>query len=62
MTSKTEFMGGGIGLGLTLAKEVFESHKGELLLESEENQGSTFTVVLPFKETQNQGVEQPASI
>jgi signal transduction histidine kinase len=50
MTSKTEFMGGGIGLGLTLAKEVFESHKGELLLESEENQGSTFTVVLPFND------------
>jgi signal transduction histidine kinase len=50
MTSKTEFMGGGIGLGLTLAKEVFESHKGELLLESEENRGSTFTVVLPYKD------------
>lgn len=50
MTSKTEFMGGGIGLGLTLAKEVFESHKGELLLESKENSGSTFTVVLPMKE------------
>jgi signal transduction histidine kinase len=58
MTSKTEFMGGGIGLGLTLAKEVFESHKGELLLESEENQGSTFTVVLPFKDPQNQEMEQ----
>ncbi len=53
MTSKTEFMGGGIGLGLTLAKEVFESHKGELLLESEESRGSTFTVVLPYKDPQN---------
>jgi signal transduction histidine kinase len=50
MTSKTEFMGGGIGLGLTLAKEVVESHKGEILLESEENHGSTFTVILPFKD------------
>lgn len=48
MTSKTEFMGGGIGLGLTLAREVFESHKGELLIESEEKKGSTFTVVLPY--------------
>ena len=57
MTSKTEFMGGGIGLGLTLAKEVFESHKGELLLESEENRGSTFTVVLPYKDPQNQDNE-----
>lgn len=48
MTSKTEFMGGGIGLGLTLAKEVIESHKGELLLESIEKKGSTFTIVLPY--------------
>ena len=48
MTSKTEFMGGGIGLGLTLAKEIFESHRGSLLLESEEKKGSVFTVVLPY--------------
>ena len=48
MTSKTEFMGGGIGLGLTLAKEVFESHQGTLLLESKVNSGSTFTAVIPF--------------
>lgn len=47
MTSKTEFMGGGIGLGLTLAREVFESHHGELHVESEEKKGSTFTVILP---------------
>jgi signal transduction histidine kinase len=62
MTSKTEFMGGGIGLGLTLAKEVFESHKGELLLESEENQGSTFTVVLPFKQPEKENLAKPASV
>jgi signal transduction histidine kinase len=61
MTSKTEFMGGGIGLGLTLAKEVFESHKGELLLESEENRGSTFTVVLPYKDPQNKDNEQSST-
>jgi signal transduction histidine kinase len=61
MTSKTEFMGGGIGLGLTLAKEVFESHEGELLLESEENRGSTFTVVLPYKDPQNQDNEPSAT-
>ena len=62
MTSKTEFMGGGIGLGLTLAKEVFESHKGELLLESEENKGSTFTVVLPFKDAKKQGIETAVDV
>lgn len=49
MTSKTEFMGGGIGLGLTLAKEIFESHEGALLVESEEKKGSTFIAVLPYE-------------
>lgn len=48
MTSKTAYMGGGIGLGLTLAKEVFESHEGTLMVESEVGQGSTFTAILPF--------------
>jgi signal transduction histidine kinase len=46
-TSKTKFMGGGIGLGLTLAKEIVEIHQGKIYIESEENKGSTFTVVLP---------------
>lgn len=48
MTSKTAFMGGGIGLGLTLAKEVLESHKGALLVESQGQKGSTFIAVLPY--------------
>ena len=48
MTSKTEFLGGGIGLGLTLAKEVIESHQGTILLESEVGKGSTFTVLIPY--------------
>lgn len=59
MTSKTEFMGGGMGLGLTLAKEVFESHKGALLLESEVNSGSTFTAVLPYKHIVEEEQVQP---
>jgi signal transduction histidine kinase len=48
MTSKTAFMGGGIGLGLTLAKEVLESHEGALLVESQGQKGSTFIAVLPY--------------
>ena len=47
-TSKTEFMGGGIGLGLTLAKQVIESHDGQIIVESEPDKGSVFTVVLPI--------------
>ena len=48
-TSKSDFMGGGIGLGLTLAKQVIESHDGQIVVESEPQKGSIFTVVLPYK-------------
>ena len=48
-TSKSDFMGGGIGLGLTLAKQVIESHDGQIVVESEPKKGSIFTVVLPYK-------------
>lgn len=48
-TSKNDFMGGGIGLGLTLAKQVIESHDGQIVVESQPEKGSIFTVVLPYK-------------
>jgi signal transduction histidine kinase len=39
---------GGSGLGLFLAKYFVELHHGEIEVESEEGQGSTFTVSLPM--------------
>jgi two-component system phosphate regulon sensor histidine kinase PhoR len=38
---------GGTGLGLAIVKHIVNRHRGQLLIESEEGQGSTFSVWLP---------------
>lgn len=47
-TSKTSFMGGGMGIGLSLVKEIITAHRGHILVESELEKGSLFTVELPL--------------
>lgn len=39
----------GSGLGLAIAKEIIQSHKGEIWAESEEGEGSTFIIALPLR-------------
>ena len=39
---------GGTGLGLAIVKHIANRHRGELTIESESGQGSTFTVTLPM--------------
>ncbi|MGH7598651.1 MAG: ATP-binding protein [bacterium] len=48
-SSKTGFMGGGIGLGLSLARAVAEAHDGGIKVKSAPNQGSTFQIFLPLQ-------------
>jgi signal transduction histidine kinase len=40
----------GIGLGLSLVKEVVDLHAGKIEVQSEPQKGSTFVIILPMQE------------
>ena len=41
---------GGVGLGLTITKQLIDSHLGAIWVESEEKKGSIFNVILPLND------------
>ena len=42
---------GGSGIGLTLVKQFIEAHDGSIEVESEINVGTTFSIILPIKQS-----------
>ncbi len=48
----TRDVGQGAGLGLSVCYDIVMRHKGEILLESEQGRGSTFTIKLPVKQAE----------
>jgi len=49
-SSTKEFMGGGMGIGLNLVKEITTAMNGKLQVFSDTGEGSTFIIFLPKKE------------
>ncbi len=50
----TKGVGVGTGLGLSICYQILETHRGNILVESEVGKGSTFTVVVPMTLTESE--------
>ena len=46
-TSKLEFRGRGMGIGLAIGSDIVKAHRGKIDVKSEVDKGSEFTVTIP---------------
>ena len=49
----------GMGIGLSLVKEIAEAHGGSVSVESERGKGTTMSVLLPFQEAEDEAEAPP---
>ena len=47
----TKDVGKGTGLGLSISEKIIRQHNGEILVDSTEGIGTTFTIILPVQQT-----------
>lgn len=52
----------GSGIGLLLVKSYVQIHEGRISFESKENEGSTFEIVIPYKEIKKTKTEIPTAL
>jgi signal transduction histidine kinase len=48
----------GKGIGLSFAKEVINLHGGKILVQSEPNKGSTFSILMPIKNVPQEEIQR----
>jgi signal transduction histidine kinase len=46
----------GIGLGLAITERIIREHGGEIIVESSPSRGTTFTVMLPLQQEQQEAM------
>jgi two-component system sensor histidine kinase ResE len=52
--ARTRGQSGGTGLGLSIAKHLINAHQGEIMVDSELGEGTTFTIRLPLRVQQEE--------
>src|SRR5205085_7079679 len=59
-SSKRKYQG--VGIGLALVKELVEIQGGTVVVQSQEGQGTTFTVTLPYRKSDTAEKPQPEQV